>query len=1201
MASPPVGGNIGDPGPATAASASASGTGDPRGSINTGAPDLSSILKGMNNITDAQILMVELSGKMKVALEEIPKTLREVVDQYKKVQTGLKDGVDDIEETVDHYDVLVKKTKEFNKNLNDTNRGGHKRLQDLKQLITAHETLVRSGKMHGRELENVTRQLAHLKKGFQDASAGAIDLTNPSHLKPFQVGLDNMLRTIKTIGIQYKSINSTGLNARRDNMRAAFSQAGFYMKPGYRDRAVRMGQLAANLKANTAHHTALSKEAFEEKMGKVRGFGGFINRKPSGEVDWKAFSKKGRTPEFWEKLDTKATARQMGGGGIESYALGRLANAKAGKGTLGFGTKAILGMMEKGEGSALRGVGAWGMGLAEKGMGMGAGAMAIPGVGEGLALLSLVRTAFDKQIEINQGIEKNLGTAGIFAPGAKSPGVFQNLSRVQANLMPATGGGFYNTMGITYKKNMEVAQAMAASGMGLSELQQGEGMYAGKYAQPGSDTKQWGPGTYGAIQHTAYTTARLAGYDTAAGTAQAVKLIQTYGQSLTATNDFFLTLNKDAKAAGMTTIKYVSIIDDVTSGLGRMNKSFTESVNIIRTLGRTGGTTAQDIKDYFEAITGGGAKKELPVSSFLFGTATQGEKADYREITQNRQEELAGGIAKSIQEAHLSGRMKGYTKENLAGMSAEELRGLLPELARAQGDEGAKTGIGGQIREAITNKYRSDAAREFAAGKINAVQMASVNNMLGSDIGTQVWQQNQALEKTLKPFGGNIKKAIQSPLSGGLFEAFGGGKSENFEAMIEARQIAAGGVVDKLRNKTTTPAEKAELIARYANVVPGGAKAMSRMAETQPGKLEDLLTKSAEIGTEVLKSQQQSITLQEKIDADNAARDLNVATKSSADIFADAFEHLFMLIVKPVNDILDALPWHGTQASGGERTSYNAAYQNVAKDMQNLQNAIDDTSGKYKPEEKEKFRQMISSIRTELATNATGRLTRETTADLNQAERMGSNYQSTNSPSAFGYVYGEGVTKSAHDFGPLAFKKEQDEKYSEMANEYLNTVVSGGINPATNKPYTGKLEEDESEMLPVMNLSQGLAMGTDKHAGQLAIPTEDLMAKEGGESKLALYLDRAAGKKGGLFGADAWGGDHGKYNYGTDSSGKSVVYVTLINNNAANWNQFLGSHPALVTGKSEVVSAPKPVVPAVPGKDPKSTSWHVNSDGLYTR
>jgi len=376
---------------------------------------------------------------------------------------------------------------------------------------------------------------------------------------------------------------------------------------------------------------------------------------------------------------------------------------------------------------------------------------------------------------------------------------------------------------------------------------------------------------------------------------------------------------------------------------------------------------------------------------------------------------------------------------------------------------------------------------------------------------------------------------------------------------------------------------------------------MSRMAETQPGKLEDLLTKSAEIGTEVLKSQQQSITLQEKIDADNAARDLNVATKSSADIFADAFEHLFMLIVKPVNDILDALPWHGTQASGGERTSYNAAYQNVAKDMQNLQNAIDDTSGKYKPEEKEKFRQMISSIRTELATNATGRLTRETTADLNQAERMGSNYQSTNSPSAFGYVYGEAVTKSAHDCGPVSFKKEQDEKYSEMANEYLNTVVSGGINPATNKPYTGKLEEDESEMLPVMNLSQGLAMGTDKHAGQLAIPTEDLMAKEGGESKLALYLDRAAGKKGGLFGADAWGGDHGKYNYGTDSSGKSVVYVTLINNNAANWNQFLGSHPALVTGKSEVVSAPKPVVPAVPGKDPKSTSWHVNSDGLYTR
>jgi hypothetical protein len=1133
----------------------------------------------MNNVAEAQLLMIKLSGEMKKSLEEIPKVVMDIFDNFKKVKIGLKEGVDDLEDVKDAAEELRKETEKFSKEAKGTSKSLDAWQQQMRRIHDMNVKLLADNRIQGEQRKQLTAQLHDTQRVYESLRKESTSTFDKKVINDAAIALDKYHTTVKALGIEFKKLKTGGMFGQaHHNILSAFSDAGFYVKPGVRERVMKYGQLAANMKTIVDHRNAETSKFLPQ----------FTERTASGHVDWKRASKAGLTKEdrfAWKYNDHDDDAKTVGTGWLGRRAIRALGESKGGGEELGLFHRGVLGAIDRGGGSVIKGVASWGMGLAEKGMGMGAGAMAIPGVGEGLALLSLVRAAFDKQIEINQGIEKNLGTAGIFAPGAKSAGVFQNLSRVQANLMPATGGGFYNTMGITYKKNMEVAQSMAASGMGLSELQQGEGMYAGKYAQPGSDVKQWGPGTYGAIQHTAYTTARLAGYDTAAGTAQAVKLIQTYGQSLTATNDFFLTLNKDAKAAGMTTIKYVSIIDDVTSGLGRMNKSFTESVNIIRTLGRTGGTTAQDIKDYFEAITGGGAKKELPVSSFLFGTATQGEKADYREITQNRQEELAGGIAKSIQEAHLSGRMKGYTKENLAGMSAEELRGLLPELARAQGDEGAKTGIGGQIREAITNKYRSDAAREFAAGKINAVQMASVNNMLGSDIGTQVWQQNQALEKTLKPFGGNIKKAIQSPLSGGLFEAFGGGKSENFEAMIEARQIAAGGVVDKLRNKATTPAEKAELIARYANVVPGGAKAISKMAETNPDKLEDLLTKSAEIGTEVLKSQQQSITLQEKIDADNAARDLNVATKSSADIFADAFEHLFMLIVKPVNDILDALPWHGAEASEGERTAYDAAYHNVSKDMQNLQNAIDDTTGKYTPQQKETFHQMISSIRTELAANATGRQTREATDQLNKAENMGSNYQSASTPSHFGYVYGEGVDNvyGKGDLDPLHNKKGQDKKYSEMADAYLNNVVKGGINPQTGKPYAGKLEEDESEMLPVMNLSSGLAMGTDKHAGQIAIPSEDLVTKEG-ESKLALYLDRAAGKKGGLFGADAWGGDQGKYNYGTDASGKSVVYVTLINNNAANWNQFLGSHPALVTGKSEVVSAPKPAVPAVPGK-----------------
>ena len=401
---------FGPPDPATAASASASGSGVPRSSTSAGSAggDLSDVLKGMNNVAEAQLLMIKLSEEMKKSLEEIPKVITDIYDHFKKVRTGLKEGVDDLEDVKDAAEELRKETEKFSKEAKGTSKSLDAWQQQMRLIHDMNVKLLADNRIQGEQRKQLTAQLHDTQRIYESLRKESASTFDKKVINDAATALDRYHTSVKAIGIEFKKLNTgsrgvVSVSQAHHNIRSAFSDAGFYVKPGVREHQIKTGQLAANMKTLRDHRNAETSKFLPQ----------FTERTASGHVDWKRASRAGLTKEdrfAWKYNDHDDDAKTVGTGWLGRRAMRALGESKGGGEELGLFHRGVLGAMDRGNGSVLKGVVSWGMGLGEKGIGMGAGAMALPIVGESLALLSLVRAGFDRQVQINQGIEKGLGT-----------------------------------------------------------------------------------------------------------------------------------------------------------------------------------------------------------------------------------------------------------------------------------------------------------------------------------------------------------------------------------------------------------------------------------------------------------------------------------------------------------------------------------------------------------------------------------------------------------------------------------------------------------------------------------------------------------------------------------------------------------------------------------------------------------------------
>jgi hypothetical protein len=253
-------------------------------------------------------------------------------------------------------------------------------------------------------------------------------------------------------------------------------------------------------------------------------------------------------------------ARNSGMGKFQSRILAEhYANESSGQKN-SFLTNTAVKLMARGEGS----LGAGAVGLASDAVAGGAGALAeAAGIGAvPLAIGSVIKMAFDHNQARNSDVAERLGGSGIYAPG-RDP--LDSIANVRRNLT----GPFYSSFGVGYEKNMQIAQAMSNAGFSNANLS------GHRLSQDRDGILE---GSFGSMQRNVYAYGKMAGIDPSQTMEQTLKLISQYKMSLGSTEEFFQGINKDIRAAGLSSVKWLQLLDLGSCAEPRPKKLFGDRV-----------------------------------------------------------------------------------------------------------------------------------------------------------------------------------------------------------------------------------------------------------------------------------------------------------------------------------------------------------------------------------------------------------------------------------------------------------------------------------------------------------------------------------------------------------------------------------------------------------------------------------------------
>jgi hypothetical protein len=310
---------------------------------------------------------------------------------------------------------------------------------------------------------------------------------------------------------------------------------------------------------------------------------------------------------------------------------------------------------------------------------------------------------------------------------------------------------FFDPLGASYERNLKVAQAINESGVNLSEL-----------AKKGN-----GSGFVGRVSDTAYSGARLVGLDETAATKEIMKLLQQYHLSLQDTDNFFIKLQKDTKSAGITSTKYLQIIDGITSQFDRMGRSIDDVTSLLRVMGHTGTMSAEGMKEAMDALTSGGQKHTLENRAYYAYRMT--ENPEMLEALRAGREARSGSIANRLKDAMRKLQMSDKDIESFGDLTNSE--NLVKAQARfgqwqlASGkDADANTqNVGDLFREAMESATRLQGINNLKQNPGSFVQYAASQDLHPEDATEKVNYTLGALIDTFKQLNINWADYMKNP------------------------------------------------------------------------------------------------------------------------------------------------------------------------------------------------------------------------------------------------------------------------------------------------------------------------------------------------------------------------------------------------------------------------------------------------------
>ena len=680
-----------------------------------------------------------------------------------------------------------------------------------------------------------------------------------------------------------------------------------------------------------------------QDLAKIMGSGMFEKFARAGAISkelgkWRAQTKLAGAQEF----EQMKAARGGPGGFLEKFA-GRAPEKGGGlRGWLGRQAGATLeaGGGKLGEGMGMRALsGAAGIGEGVMGA---VGEAAVP-----LGILNGARKLYDMTIEQNKDINKAMGKGGLFTGGGAGSArdVLQAVKYNMAAQGMSVGGFGVSTLGVgTGKQNEEILAAFQDLGVAVPELT--DKLKENAMTGVISDKRARG---FGGVQGLAYTTGKQLGFTTGETSRENLKYLLQFGQSQESVNHLFERFVGDTKASGITTTKYLSIIDSITDRFDHMGKSLESVTGILGVMGSTGIGSADDLKEALNFMLGG--QKNLEQTAFLL--------------------QQPGAVASlAAGQGALATRQAAAAQQSLGtiGIDDADLKTLggvaaaISRVAQSSADATTKQNLNQQL-ENLNTTLKAKAA---LTGGGNVVDMAANLKNLHSESVDTMLNVNGML-KLLPMFGKTLEDIRQGNAGAALTEAAEklGVSADGLKNMPETMLLIGNAVVKDLAKSTdeqiqaaakANPAQFTDLYNRasQAGLVAGGetnaGKQATALQEVAKGPRAGDLATLASLDSQILRNVSTGLSaftdLTTALSTKSAAaaktpEEIATALMSSEDVLTQATDRL-------TNKLGDMLAWLTDHFGGGPSPMDQKIAAGKASPIEIAQDAADKTSDAMK-------------------------------------------------------------------------------------------------------------------------------------------------------------------------------------------------------------------------------------------------------------
>jgi hypothetical protein len=645
-----------------------------------------------------------------------------------------------------------------------------------------------------------------------------------------------------------------------------------------------------------------------------------LARTKGGKIDWETMKRRGpvsgEAAQAFKEMDYAAMAKEAayrGGGGVlgradawlgERALRARIAAQTGGaEGAPGMMGKGLVGLQEMGGGSVMGGA-------AEGGMG------AIAALAGPLAVVAAIKTAvegfIDTAAKTNQAIEKGMGGA-LFTPGMTGG---QALKTVRDNLT----ANIFNAYGQNLERNLAIAQAMQEQGLDITEVARdtirGRTLAGGGAPDTGAGFLGGG---FGEFQRNAMVAGRALGLTDVQTVTRMTKMLHEMRQTFESTHDFLEQVNTSARAAGISTTKYLSIIDELTAQFDKLNKSFNETVNLVNALGASGTVTAENLADMANALTGAGEQKTVTQSAAGFVFMSQEMKDHLKEVQQDIIDDAQSRLQDAIKGTKLD--VTGIDLRTPAGLLALQSRiAQMPNSLQKQQIQSASDAA----RYAL-NQMNAVILPGITGGGRGAVQAAYGMETYGKGIAVQAALQQSLLSEGLKAAGQSMDFVLAHPDKIGEIAAAAaptlGVKAPDFNRALEALVSVGAGGTQYLKGMEPGRQRDRELkrfwdFGKRAKIFTGEwgtPQAMDTLTKAlDDSKISTVLDRefTKELARDpglVLNALTEKQRKADEAAQDQQVKDIAIQTRTTADIYANAFEKFFTLLYDAVFNIYKLL------------------------------------------------------------------------------------------------------------------------------------------------------------------------------------------------------------------------------------------------------------------------------------------------------